>query len=166
MALERPGRGMPLLSSEPLLFLSLIFFLFIAFLSALPPLGSISSQCESGLVKCISKAQMKSLSGVAAALSELSQAHLCKQICNICVLNRASLLQESVAACDISRKLPERIDGAYSQGIGCRRSTEEEAKQSPGKLNLTLIYFLSPRLQDLARSSKAAGEQRDCKRVY
>lgn len=108
---------MPLLRSEPLLFFSLIFFFFplsIAFLSALPPLGSTSSQCESGLVKCISKAQMKSLSGVSAALSELSQAHLCKQICNICVLNRASLLQESVAAYDISCKLPERIDGADS----------------------------------------------------
>lgn len=50
---------MPLLSSEPLLFLSLIFLLFIALLFALPPLGSTSSQCESGLVKRISQAQMK-----------------------------------------------------------------------------------------------------------
>lgn len=69
---------------------------------------------ESGLVKRVRKAQTKSLSGVAAAVSELFRAHLCKQICNICVLNRASLLQESVAACDIPCELPGRTDGAYS----------------------------------------------------
>lgn len=79
-----------------------------------PPCLLSAAHREPRLVKCVSKAQMKSLSGVAAALSELFQAHLCKQICNICVLNSASLLQESVAVCDISCELPERTDGAYS----------------------------------------------------
>ncbi|TRZ21789.1 hypothetical protein HGM15179_005356 [Zosterops borbonicus] len=48
--------------------------------------------------------------------------------------NRGGFLavtRESVAAYDISCKLPERIDGAYSWGIGYQRSTEEESKRSP-----------------------------------